>query len=583
MRRALSRSLLQPLPHRSLLPSLPALPIRQQRCYRPHRVGAAKFPAPRPLTSPHFICSPLPPHRITLTPALISPARAHDHTFHSGVDLFSVSAVLVLLCVGYGLQSVWSQSDSQNSTPDIFTDESLPDDDMAQQALPGRPGNLTKEQEEKLLLLWTKVLNISGVGDPNDTDPKTNGLDSAAPSEPEAEQPKKKHGFWSSKKSSTPASPSANSAAAAALDDKYGQTQEYHDAIATLTPEQLHKTIWGMIKFDDPDAVMLRFLRARKWDVDRALVMLVSTMKWRITEMRVDEDVMVNGEEYAAAAAEKDPFMKDFITHFRMGKTYLHGVDRGGHPLCITRVRLHKPNELSNDALNRYTIFILEQGRMTISPPVDTATVIFDLTGFSLANMDYTPVKFVIKALEANYPECLESVLVHKAPWIFQGIWKVIKGWLDPVVASKVHFTNNVKDLEVFIEPSRIPKEMEGQEDWEYKYIEPVPGENDKMKDTATRDKVIEQHNKNIAEYDAATRRWIAAKGSETEEGKGVKAERAQIMQKLKESYWETDPYTRARSILDREGVIKGAGKVDFYPAKAPAATEAAPANGTTA
>lgn len=48
-------------------------------------------------------------------------------------------------------------------------------------------------------------------------------------------------------------------------------------------------------------------------------------------------------------------------------------------------------------------------------------TVIFDLTGFSLANMDYTPVKFVIKALEANYPECLESILVHKAPWIFQG------------------------------------------------------------------------------------------------------------------------------------------------------------------
>lgn len=48
-------------------------------------------------------------------------------------------------------------------------------------------------------------------------------------------------------------------------------------------------------------------------------------------------------------------------------------------------------------------------------------TLIFDLTGFSLANMDYAPLKFVIKALEANYPECLESILVHKAPWVFQG------------------------------------------------------------------------------------------------------------------------------------------------------------------
>lgn len=149
-------------------------------------------------------------------------------------------------------------------------------------------------------------------------------------------------------------------------------------------------------------------------------------------------------------------------------------------------------------------------------------------------------------------------------------------------MASKVHFTNNVKDLEVFIEPTRIPKELEGQEDWEYKYIEPVPGENDKMKDTATRDKLSAEHNANIDAYDAATRRWIAAKGSETEEGKTVKTERAQVMQKLKESYWALDPYTRAKSILDREGVIQGAGKVDFYPAKAPTNGEAAAANGSS-
>lgn len=34
---------------------------------------------------------------------------------------------------------------------------------------------------------------------------------------------------------------------------------------------------------------------------------------------------------------------------------------------------------------------------------------------------DYTPVKFMIKCFEANYPESLGVVLVHKAPWIFQG------------------------------------------------------------------------------------------------------------------------------------------------------------------
>ncbi len=48
-------------------------------------------------------------------------------------------------------------------------------------------------------------------------------------------------------------------------------------------------------------------------------------------------------------------------------------------------------------------------------------TIVFDMTGFSMANMDYTPVKFMIKCFEANYPECLGAVLVHKAPWVFQG------------------------------------------------------------------------------------------------------------------------------------------------------------------
>lgn len=30
-------------------------------------------------------------------------------------------------------------------------------------------------------------------------------------------------------------------------------------------------------------------------------------------------------------------------------------------------------------------------------------------------------MKFMIKVFEANYPESLGVVLVHKSPWIFQG------------------------------------------------------------------------------------------------------------------------------------------------------------------
>src|SRR2546421_5116291 len=98
------------------------------------------------------------------------------------------------------------------------------------------------------------------------------------------------------------------------------------------------------------------------------------------------------------------------------------------------------------------------------------------MTDFSMANMDYAPVKFMIKCFEANYPESLGTVLVYKAPWIFNAIWNIIRGWLDPVVAGKVHFVKNVEELEKFVPKNQIPAELGGDEKWEYEYVEVKEG-----------------------------------------------------------------------------------------------------------
>lgn len=193
------------------------------------------------------------------------------------------------------------------------------------------------------------------------------------------------------------------------------------------------------------------------------------------------------------------------------------------------------------------------------------------MTDFSLSNMDYTPVKFMIKCFEANYPESLGSVLVYKAPWVFQGIWKIIKGWLDPVVASKVHFANNVDELDEFIPRSKIIKELGGDEDWTYKYVEPMEGENATMSDTGKRDEILAERTELVKSYESETLSW--AHGEDGGEGRGRIAER------LAENYWRLDPYIRARSLYDRTGVLGTAGKLEFYP-KAQSAT-AAPTAGS--
>ncbi|KAG8629932.1 hypothetical protein KVT40_001551 [Elsinoe batatas] len=468
----------------------------------------------------------------------------------------------------YPLQEDPSKPTPQSLSPTL----SDPEEDLDMTTLPpGRPGNLTAEQEVKLKEFWQQTFEIFGVLEgthaPNGTPKLGSSPNPGATSSPllSAESPnlskRKSRLSWFGRHGKDEDS-DANSTASG--DDKHGLNKEFKKALAQHSSEKFRTAFWGMVKHDDPDALMLRFLRARKWDVHDALVMLVATLHWRMVEMKVDEEVMSTGESgfierSKTSTGESKKDAEDFMAQLRMGKSLIHGRDREGRPVSVVRVRKHQPGQQTERALEMYTVYLIETTRLLLKPPVDTATIIFDMTSFAMSNMDYTPVKFMIKCFEANYPESLGSVLVYKSPWIFQGIWKIIRGWLDPVVASKVHFCDDETQLGAYIDTKRIPKEMGGEEDWEYKYVEPTPGEDERMKDEKTRED-IEKECKGVAEeYEKLTVTWV-------KEGPRKKEERVKLAEKLRDNYWRLDPYVRARSLYDRTGMISEGGKVEFYP-----------------
>ncbi|RWA03196.1 hypothetical protein EKO27_g11909 [Xylaria grammica] len=439
----------------------------------------------------------------------------------------------------------------------------IPDEDMA--ALPGRPGNLTLEEEEKLRKFWEMFLQICGVFDEEGVDGDApTPLADQRPATASSDKPKKKRlNPFKKRKDKGKENKGADKDAAETPakendpEDKWGESKAYHETLAKHTPEEIRATIWSMVKHDNPDALLLRFLRARKWDLQRALVMMVSTMNWRASEMQVDSDIMVNGEEHASIEENSsDESIKkqgeDFLAQMRLGKSYCYGIDKAGRPICVCRARLHRAGEQSETSLERYTVYLIETTRFLLSPPVDTGCIVFDLTGFSLANMDYTPVKFMIRCFEANYPEVWESYLCTK-----------LLGYS--------------KDLEEFIAKDKIPDEMDGTSGWTYEYIEPIPGENDKMKDTETRDKLVKEREALYEEFENKTIEWIHE--DDATKRTAIKSERGAIAQKLKEQYWRLDPYIRSRTLYDRIGVIKPDGKLDYYPAWKAVATT----NGTAA
>lgn len=307
----------------------------------------------------------------------------------SGLSIALLSVAL-LLYVTIGHQNTklipTDDSNSQNERPNIETIEFENWSNMAGEISPGRPGTLTAEQTEKLREFWVAVLQVFGVLHASELDGGA-GLDINAVGHQDTltvEKSKKgRLSFFGRKKNkdsdteslasgeSSPSVPNVD-------DDKYGQTKQFHDALAQQTPAQLRATLWSMVKHDNPDALLLRFLRARKWDVEKALIMMVSTMNWRAEELHVDDDIVLTGEEGSLKASQgadgpAKQLGQDFLTQMRLGKSFLHGTDKEQRPMCFVRVRLHKQGEQSEESLERYTVFIIESARMVLSPPIDTA------------------------------------------------------------------------------------------------------------------------------------------------------------------------------------------------------------------
>lgn len=450
----------------------------------------------------------------------------------------------------------------------------------------GNVGNLTKDQEAKLRQMWGTIFRLYDLYESKD--PEIQAAIKSAAAQAAAPVQKSRFGLFGGKKASAEDTKATAliekqlNLGAADENDKFGLRKQFMEMLGKHSAESVRGMITEAVKHDHPDALALRFLRARKWEVDKGIIMMLSAMEWRHSKSKVDSDIMFNGEEGGVRDEKSsDPKVKelghDFMRQFRMGKGFLHGTDKQGRPISYVRARLHKPFDGKVESLERFIVYQIETGRMSLDAPIETACLVFDLTGFTLANLDYVPIKFIIQSFEANYPESLGVILVHNAPWVFKSVWKVIHGWLDPVVASKVHFTvgrDGPDGIANHIDEDRLIKELGGDSPWEFKYEEPVPGENDLMKDTATRDSLKAERLAIANKFEAATRRWVES-GSDEDQ-----AERNALAKELGANYWKLDPYVRARSLYDRQGNLRGGAKATWYDDDKIAADKAAAAGG---
>lgn len=190
--------------------------------------------------------------------------------------------------------------------------------DAVQAALvAGHLHHLTPDQTSMLKKLWGRLFELfKQPGDPNSKPAEPRKVEAA---------PAKKGGFFSrGKKEST----EQVDLFLGATTDPNWLSQPLEKAIPLIPGEALRRSFWSMVGTDNPDAVVLRYLRARKWDFDAAYNMLINTLRWRLV-MRID-DIIALGETGMHDELEKlKKGMGDsFIKNLHSGKAYLGGPDK---------------------------------------------------------------------------------------------------------------------------------------------------------------------------------------------------------------------------------------------------------------
>ncbi|CUM65735.1 uncharacterized protein PRCAT00003383001 [Priceomyces carsonii] len=301
------------------------------------------------------------------------------------------------------------------------------------------------------------------------------------------------------------------------------------------------------------DNFLLNHVRIRGYDTERSLQLFFKNMEWRSKDFPT-ADWLLEGD----APSYLHDTDSEFIRNFTVSKSYLRGTDYDGNRIFVFRTRRHYTSDSLPDT-KRYIVLTIEWCRLFFRQAtdfVDSAVILFDLTGFSLKNADYAAIKFIAEIFEAQYPDSLGLVLLHNAPWIFSIVWDIIKNWIDPVIASRIHFTRTVEELEKYIPLCHIPDFIGGNDSYADEY--PIPGNRHGgpplQKDAKFR-KLRKERDKLYATFLETTKQWIESTNPDV--SSKYLQDKIDISIKLSENYIQLDPYIRNPGIYDRNGSLK--------------------------
>ena len=214
------------------------------------------------------------------------------------------------------------------------------------------------------------------------------------------------------------------------------------------------------------DLYLLRFLRARKFDLEKTMLMFKKFLQWRI-EKKVD-DIRENFQ------------LTELI---EVKKLYPHGyhrTDKIGRPVYIELYDKLDINALfkvtTEERMINYYIkqyerqmkFIFPACSAVVKKPVEQSCTILDVNGigiFSLVGQIKSFIKLASDIGQDYYPEMLGHMSLLNVGFLFRAVWSLVKTFIDAKTAGKITLLkgNYQKDLLTLVDAENLPEFLGGK------------------------------------------------------------------------------------------------------------------------
>lgn len=213
------------------------------------------------------------------------------------------------------------------------------------------------------------------------------------------------------------------------------------------------------------DATLLRFLRARKFNVTAAKEMYVKCEEWRVS--------------FGVNTILTDFHYKEKAQVAKYYPQYYHKTDKDGRPVYIEQLGAVNITEMYKITTEErmlknlvweyeaFTYFRLPACSRQQNHLVETSCTILDLKGISIttATQVYSYISAASHIGQNYYPERMGKFYVINAPFGFSAVFSVIKKFLDPVTVNKIFVLGSKYQAELLkqIPPQNLPKSLGGQ------------------------------------------------------------------------------------------------------------------------